>query len=138
MKKLLYAAYGSNMNISQMSQRCPMAVNMGAGIIRDYRMYFSYNGVANIQPDKGNYVPVVIWELTKVCETALDRYEGYPHLYIKKIVSVTWNGIDRDMMVYVLQEPYNRAIEKPSVRYFNCIKEGYLSHGLDLDKLNDA
>ena len=138
MERLLYAAYGSNMNIPQMSQRCPRAVERGVGVIRDHEMYFSYHGVANIQPDKGNYVPVVVWELTKGCEAALDLYEGYPHLYIKRIVPVTWNGVDQDMMVYVLKEPYNQVIAKPSVRYFNCIKEGYLSHGLDLDKLNDA
>ena len=62
----------------------------------------------------------------------------YPHLYIKRIVPVTWNGVDQDMMVYVLKEPYNQVIAKPSEDYFNCIKDGYLSHGLDLDKLNDA
>lgn len=138
MEKLLYAAYGSNMNIPQMSRRCPGAANKGIGIIKDYEMYFSYMGLANIQPEKGNYVPVVVWELTKRCEIALDSYEGYPRLYIKRIVPITWNGINQDMMVYILKEPYNQVIAKPSVRYFNCIKEGYLSHSLDLDKLNDA
>lgn len=138
MEKLLYAAYGSNMNMKQMSQRCHRAVDRGIGIIKNYEMYFSYKGVANIQPDKGNHVPVVVWELTKDCEIALDYYEGYPHLYIKKIVPVTWNGIDQDMMVYILKEPYNRVTAKPSKSYFNCIKEGYFTHCLDLDKLDDA
>ena len=77
--KMIYAAYGSNMNVAQMSFRCPAAIELGVGEIEGYEMYFSYKGVANIQPNSDERVPVVIWKLTEECIKALDRYEGYPH-----------------------------------------------------------
>ena len=129
--KMLYAAYGSNMNVEQMSYRCPEAVDLGIGEIIDYEMYFSYKGVANIQPKSSNRVPVVIWELTENCVKALDRYEGYPHLYTKCMVPVLWQDTVQEMMVYILREPYRRVIQTPSKQYLNCILEGYTEHNLE-------
>ena len=31
--KMIYAAYGSNMNVAQMSFRCPAAIELGVGEI---------------------------------------------------------------------------------------------------------
>lgn len=78
MNKKLYAAYGSNMNLEQMSYRCPAAKVVGTGVVRDYRLTFrgSSRGVANIEHCKDRDVPVVLWEITKACEEALDVYEG--------------------------------------------------------------
>ena len=33
-----YLAYGSNLNIRQMSHRCPSAIPVGTAIIKDYRL----------------------------------------------------------------------------------------------------
>ncbi|MEG0578694.1 MAG: gamma-glutamylcyclotransferase family protein, partial [Niameybacter sp.] len=37
MNKKIYAAYGSNTNLEQMSHRCPAAKVVGTGIVKDYR-----------------------------------------------------------------------------------------------------
>lgn len=86
MKRKIYGAYGSNMNLEQMAHRCPKAKVIGSGILKDYKLTFRgrYKGVANIQPCKGKEVPIVLWEITDECERALDIYEGYPSLYVKK------------------------------------------------------
>lgn len=58
--KKLYGAYGSNMNLEQMSHRCPKAKVVGNGTLEDYKLTFrgGYKGVANIEPCKGRAVPI--------------------------------------------------------------------------------
>lgn len=86
MSRKFYLAYGSNLNVEQMKQRCPGAVMIGMTWLEDYRITFRGNprfGVANIEPRKGSRVPVGIWSITQGDERSLDRYEGYPSLYDK-------------------------------------------------------
>ena len=52
----LYVAYGSNLNMKQMSIRCPTAAVVGSGTLNGYRLAFC--GVATVFPCKGNEVPV--------------------------------------------------------------------------------
>jgi hypothetical protein len=88
-KTKLYFAYGSNLNLTQMAQRCPDARQLGATYIPNWRLVF--RGVADIEPTRSNDVllPVGVWEITKRCEEQLDIYEGFPHLYRK----ITVNGM---------------------------------------------
>ena len=55
----LYLAYGSNLNVSQMSSRCPDAIPMGGFYLPDYKLVF--RGVADIEYEKGNAIPVGMW-----------------------------------------------------------------------------
>ena len=41
MKRKIYGAYGSNMNLEQMAHRCPKAKVIGSGILQDYKLTFS-------------------------------------------------------------------------------------------------
>ena len=62
-KYTLYVAYGSNLNVSQMGQRCPDAEVYGVGRIEDYRLVFKGLGVysyATIEPCDGEYVKMDI------------------------------------------------------------------------------
>ena len=77
-----YIAYGSNMNIEQMSRRCPNAKPIGKTVLKNYKLVFK--GVADIEKSESEEVPIVVWEITKECEKALDIYEGYPRLYRKE------------------------------------------------------
>lgn len=85
-----YVAYGSNMNLEQMSERCPTAKLVGVGEIPGYRLQF--NGVATIVPEAGGSVPALIWSIRTTDEDHLDIYEGFPHLYRKEQVTVSMNG----------------------------------------------
>ena len=122
----LYFAYGSNLNLSQMAQRCPNARQLGSAYFQNWRLVF--RGVADIEPTKDNsLLPVGIWEITKECEKSLDIYEGFPHLYRK----ITVNG----MMTYTMNR---KDVSVPSLHYFDCILEGYKDFGLDTSHLHDA
>lgn len=139
-KVKLYVAYGSNMNIEQMSHRCPKAKVVEKGICNDYKLTFRgrYKGVANIEPCKDKSVPIVLWEITEDCEVALDLYEGYPNLYEKKEVEVMVKDKPKTAMVYIMVKEYTNMVAAPTEYYFNVIARGYSDNGIDLKPLQIA
>ncbi len=132
MKRRYYIAYGSNLNVNQMLQRCPDAVVAGASIIQNYKLTFRGNsraGVANIEPCAGESVPVGIWAISQRDEAALDWYEGYPRLYTKHFFNVKVRGWVVEAMAYIMT-PGHR-IDAPTRYYLDTIKEGYADFGFD-------
>ena len=100
----IYLAYGSNMNLAQMEYRCPNARLLGTAILENWRLMFRRRRrpVATIEPEAGCNVPVVLWEITDACEDSLDEYEGYPVLYTKVDIDLTFNGKPVTAMAYVM------------------------------------
>jgi gamma-glutamylcyclotransferase (GGCT)/AIG2-like uncharacterized protein YtfP len=136
-KKKKYAAYGSNLNTGQMSFRCPAARITGQGVIKDYEMLFRgcpTSAVATIAPKPGAIVPVLIWEIDKQDERNLDYYEGYPHFYEKKDVTVTTADGTEKLMAYIMHDGYQIGV--PGKSYHDCIEEGYREAGFDTGILN--
>jgi len=134
----LYVAYGSNLNIEQMGNRCPYAVPLGTATLAGYRLMFrgGNNSVATVEPLEEASVPVLLWEITPRCEEALDRYEGWPRLYRKETITVDFGGKQTEAMVYIMNEDYPYG--SPGERYLNVIKEGYASAGFDTIVLDVA
>lgn len=134
-----YVAYGSNLNLKQMENRCPTAKVIGTGFVKGYELLFrGKNGraVATIEPNPINDVPVVLWKIDSEAEHILDVYEGYPILYRKEDISVSLdNGQDIEAMVYLIN--YGR-IASPSKYYYNVIYKGYLDNNIDLSYLKVA
>lgn len=94
--KRLYIAYGSNLNVRQMKTRCPNAKILGTAKLKGWELLFkgSKSGsYLTIEKKENAIVPVVIWEVDKTDEKALDRYEGYPTFYYKKDIKVQYKGI---------------------------------------------
>lgn len=133
-KRRLYIAYGSNLNLKQMSQRCPTAQVIGASILKDWRLIF--RGAATVERFRGGSVPVLVWRLQPQDETALDRYEGWPSLYRKEILQIRLNGKTVDAMLYIMNEL--RPYSLPNRGYFNIIAEGYTAAGFDIGILQKA
>lgn len=105
MKKILYAAYGSNINTEQMAYRCPNSRIFGKTFIEDYMLLFrGINGkaVANIEPSPGNKVPIVVWKISKSDELNLNCFEGYPTVYKKEYPKVKINGRYEKVMAYIM------------------------------------
>ncbi len=136
----IYGAYGSNMNLSQMSRRCPKAKVIGNGTAKNYRLTFrgSCNGVANIEIAQRRSVPIVLWEITPECEKALDTYEGYPRLYVKKDIEVITEDGPVKAMVYVMSKDYESIPAKPSQYYFDIIWHGYTDNKISKKTLREA
>ncbi len=79
-------AYGSNLNIEEMSERCREAEIIGAGVLENYQLLFKgeeKNAYLTIEKKEGAVVPVGLWKITPSDEIALDEYEEYPLMYDK-------------------------------------------------------
>lgn len=137
MSRKYYLAYGSNLDVDQMLRRCPDAIQIGAATVKDYELLFRGNarrfGVATIEPCKGESVPVGIWSISERDERALDRYEGWPHLYEKQMFRIRVKGKLISAMAYIMT-PGHR-IAPPSVAYLDTITQGYEDFGFDLGPL---
>lgn len=133
--KKLYVAYGSNLHLAQMAQRCPDAKVYGSGVINNYRLAFYH--VASILPEAGAAVPVGVWAVSAQDERNLDRYEGFPHLYRKETIEVVMdNGEVVAAMVYIMNR--DGAESHPDRSYYGTIYSGYCSFGLNTEYLENA
>lgn len=130
---MLYFAYGANTNIDNMNNRCPNAELVGSIVLPDYRLVF--RGVADIEFSIGAEVQGVLWDITDVCEAALDIYEGFPTLYRKESFSVKNQDLIEDVMFYTMNRS-NYAL--PSNNYFMTIHDGYLQNDLQLRPLYES
>lgn len=72
----LYFAYGSNMCITQMADRCPRSVFLGKAQLHDYRWQINQRGVANVVKSPGKLVRGLAYLVHSTDMIPLDRYEG--------------------------------------------------------------
>ena len=132
-KPMLYIAYGSNINLPQMSFRCPHSKVVGTAMVKGWELEF--RGVATIVPKADSEVPVLLWELDPRDIPALNRYEGFPHLYRQQEIEVETPDGKAKGMVYLM----NRGqISPPSQGYLQTIWDGYKANGMDTSYLVEA
>lgn len=137
-----YLAYGSNLSVDQMEWRCPDATYIGYGFLEDYRLLFR-RGYLTVEPESGSKVPVLVWQVSKADEKALDYYEGWPRFYRKKdalidVFSLT-NGRSLGTVkafIYVMNDGF--SLQAPTVRYWDVCLEGYRKFGFDEKILEKA
>ena len=132
----LYAAYGSNLSVPQMSYRCPDAEIVGTGKIMDYKLVFRYH--ADIEKHEGAFVPVLIWSISEDDEKRLDKYEGVKGGYYhqEKVPVVMDDGKEITAMVYIMNS--QDTIEPPDFGYHQIIEGGYTDFGFDKKILKES
>lgn len=129
-RAILYAAYGSNMDVGQMKKRCPRARPAGAGTIRGWRLVM--RGVADIEPSSDGVTPVGLWWVTRDCVTRLDLYEGFPTLYVRQYLVVADDlGRRHDAFAYVMTERHWGSYYPASRAYVRTVLRGYRDFGHD-------
>lgn len=132
---MLVWAYGSNLCIRQMRDRCPDAIKVGPLIVDDCRLVF--RGVADVTYDPGAYTPGGLWDITDRDERLLDAFEGIPTgTYMKKYFPLRYRGRECRAMLY--QMKISKGVMPPSEEYVQRIEEGYRDFGLDLADLSAA
>lgn len=125
-----YFAYGSNLNIEQMSRRCPDAVPIGPADLRGYELEF--RRVLTIVKRPGGIVKGGLWKITDRDERALDRYEGYPGWYEKYLIRFSDDVV---AMTYVLNKGFE---DKPARIYLETCLKGCRDFGIDPSELFKA
>lgn len=85
----LYFAYGSNLHVAQMAQRCPESVFLGTAVLPGYRWQINQRGVANVVAAPNHFVEGLVFRVGTRDERALDRSEGVSRsLYLKQNLSI--------------------------------------------------
>ncbi len=135
---MLYCAYGSNCNLEQMAYRCPNSKKIDNGMLKGWKAVFNFHMDIIETDNENDFVPVVVWDIDSKDWKMLDMYEGYPSYYVKETVNVILdNGKIEKAIVYVMADN-RKGICPPSQSYFDCIYEGYIENGIDVEYLYDA
>ena len=123
----LYVAYGSNLNVQQMSYRCPGATVAFTGYLINWKLLYrgSRTGsYATVKRQKGSRVPVAVWNIDSKNEKALDLYEGYPRFYKKRNVFVQLkNGTRKKAMISftdMISIMFMPPLSQPEAPWLSC------------------
>ena len=128
-----YFAYGSNLDESQLSRRCPGAALVTAGSLADFRLGFTVRstgwnaGAADVVESSGDRVWGLVFDVTDENLGELDRFEGYPLQYNRFLSGIDTPRGTLDAWVYtaVRKQPF----VAPSRRYVEIIRKAALRHG---------
>lgn len=138
--KKYYLAYGSNLNLHQMSYRCKSANPIGNVIIKDYRLV--YKGSADqysyltLEQSKNSIVPLGLYEVSYSDILSLDLYEGYPKFYSKYYIPIKINGKVKKAIIYIMNKNFDYHL--PSQKYIDICTKGYNDFGFDKNILKQA
>lgn len=123
----LYAAYGSNLDPSQMLERCPHSPSQGTGWLEGWRLTFGgedlgwEGSLATVVEDPGHRVFVMLYDVNRQDESTLDEIEfASTGLYRKIRVRVRTLDGDPLAWLYIL-DGYEGGL--PSARYLGVMAD---------------
>lgn len=135
-----YLAYGSNLNLNSMNNRCQNSNVVGTTILKECRLVYKGScdnyGYLTIESSEDSYVPVAIYEINEEDESKLDYYEGSPELYYKEYIDIEFNGKKEKALIYIMNKEYD--YHTPSMNYVLECRQGYRDFNFDLQILGDA
>jgi hypothetical protein len=100
--RILYFAYGSNLNRAQMATRCPSARALGVARLNAHRFVITSDGVANVISAPQRSVLGVLWSCTSRDMVALDVFEGVAEGWYRRAWRpVSTGGAVHRAIVYV-------------------------------------
>lgn len=135
-KYVLYASYGSNTNIEDMSHRCYGAKRVGIGEIKNRELNFRGSGHLTIDKKEGASTPVLIWEILPEHERSLDYYEGFPLYYTKEMIEVTMANGERVACITYIMRDLDMCM--PTSSYVETCLKGFIANNLDVNKIREA
>lgn len=134
--RVMYFAFGSNLDHAQMRKRCPAAQRLWPASLDGYRLAFVGfsrgwgGGVATIVPSKRGSVEGYVYDLTPACVRSLDGYEGAPIVYSREAITMLDdNDTAHACIVYTHNRPHIER--KPSDAYASKIRAAYEREGFD-------
>jgi len=140
MFKKYYLAYGSNLNLENMMNRCPSAKIIGTIMLNDYRLVYKGKNdnysYLTIERCDGYSIPMAVYEITLTDLLSLDDYEGYPWLYSKSYVPLNIEGKKRKALIYIMNLDFDYHL--PSQEYIDICMEGYEDFEFDKNILEQA
>lgn len=125
-----YFAYGSNMSLERMTERCGTDnfVDLGKAQLAGYSFYFYGQGHANIKPYASKTVEGVLWNINEECLKKLDQVEGYPNVYQRRAVKIKQQDKNILAQVYIVEN--DNSSSTPSDSYAQTVLSGATEHAL--------
>jgi len=123
-----YFAYGSNMDVDQMADRCPSAEIVGVCRLDGHRFLINSRGVATLIPDAAGYALGILWDLPPEDEQYLDEYEGVPTYYQKHLVTVE---AGREAIQALIYQATDETPGRSRRGYMEGIVAAARQHGFD-------
>lgn len=130
-ERLLYFAYGSNLDREKMKLRCPGSKALCPAHLAGYRLV--EREFADIEPDADSVVHGALYSITASDLESLDFYEGYPSAYTRKRVpAIQKNGLIQMAYVYLMTPECRKLLEgRPySEDYRKVCSDGAASWGI--------
>ena len=126
-----YFAYGSNLWLEQMRERCPDAVKVGVGELLGYRWIIYSRGYANIVRSPGDRVLGVVYRLSARDEESMYRSEGVAaSAYAKEYHEILLQDEMLRCLVYIDSDTLEGS---PKLEYIDRINHGFRDAGLPDD-----
>ena len=122
-----YFAYGSNLDVTQMTRRCPDATQPRPATLADHDWLINERGVATVEPLDGAQVHGVLWQVSDHDLTVLDSAEGVPVRYRRDRMTVHTDEGPAEAWVYV---DHRVEAGAPRPGYLERIIDGAVHHGL--------
>jgi gamma-glutamylcyclotransferase len=147
---MLYFAYGSNLDWSQIRERCPSARFVCVGLLRDHELAFTRCscsrecGVADALYEEGAEVWGVIYEIAETEVAMLDKSEGFQpgreqdkNAYVRKERHVYSDGDkEKPLLVHVYFANQQENPPRPSTTYKQLIVDGAIHWHLRTDYID--
>ena len=137
----VYAAYGSNLDSTQMHDRAPHSPTRGAGWLEGWRLTFGgedigwEGAVPTIVEESGCQVFVLLYDMTKEDEQRLDEIElAIPGVYSK--IRVRVQTLDGDVLAWTyILNAYEGGL--PSARHLGLMADAAEKAGAPDDYVAD-
>ena len=130
-----FLAYDEKLNKQKMARCCPGAIALGIIYLKGYQLTFCRHSAIIEEP--GSTVPVAVWQIDDENEKYLDRYEGYPFYYTKKILNLKFKGNDIEAIVYITNKEHAN-FRLPECNYLDIVTRDYISSNLPIEKISEA
>lgn len=133
-QRVKYFAYGSNIDIDRMRERCPTAEVLGSGVLRDYRLEFTvYSqgwgaGTADIVYEPRQEVWGIVYVLDTQDLHGLDADEGYPDHYRRVQLPVEVDGTEHPG-VWAYEVARKVSFVPPKCKYIELMRNAALRYG---------
>jgi hypothetical protein len=125
---LPYVAYGSNLSMEGMTQRCRDAIPIETVGTCTVPGYLLFRGVADVIESVQRRCPVGLWRVSEEDVRHLDAYEAWPSLYRRVIVPVR---IGYDQVIQGFMYAMNSDTRRPpNPHYYSIIRRGYSDFGI--------
>jgi len=140
---MLCFAYATNLNKEKMSQRCPKSRPLHLTRLMGHALrialpqkFPSGPGWATNAPEKGPFVPGLLYLLHEEDLSALDDYEDYPTLYVRREVNVESDQGWERAIIYQMTGPLRYT--RPTAEYAQILRRGYRENNLPMAVLESA